>query len=83
MSSEAKTGRMPAYYLPHGGGPCFFMNWPGDPDAWNNLAAFLRGVLPALPALPRAIVVISAHWEQPAASVTANPKPELIYDYSG
>jgi aromatic ring-opening dioxygenase catalytic subunit (LigB family) len=43
----------------------------------------LRGVLPALPALPRAIVVISAHWEQPAASVTANPKPELIYDYSG
>ena len=32
---------------------------------------------------PSAIVVVSAHWEEPEATVTAHPKPPLIYDYYG
>jgi aromatic ring-opening dioxygenase catalytic subunit (LigB family) len=74
---------MPTYYLAHGGGPCFFMEWPGDPHAWDALASFLRGVRGTLPARPSAIVVVSAHWEAGRPTVTATATPELIYDYSG
>ena len=74
---------MPTYYLAHGGGPCFFMDWPGDPHAWDGLASFLRGLRSTLPARPTAIVVVSAHWEARHPTVTAASAPELIYDCSG
>jgi aromatic ring-opening dioxygenase catalytic subunit (LigB family) len=32
---------------------------------------------------PSGIVVISAHWEESEATVTAHPKPPIIYDYYG
>ena len=32
---------------------------------------------------PSAIVVISAHWEETEATITAHPKPPIIYDYYG
>ncbi len=30
--------RMPTYFIPHGGGPCFFMDpFPGTPvDTWDR-----------------------------------------------
>ena len=30
-----------------------------------------------------AIIVFSAHWEERVATITAGPRPKLIYDYSG
>ncbi len=75
---------MPTYFIPHGGGPCFFMEWPPPMEhAWDSLANFLRGLMGSLEAKPRAIVVVSAHWETPLPSVTAGLHPPLIYDYSG
>jgi len=32
---------------------------------------------------PTSILLISAHWEAPQATLTAAPNPELIYDYYG
>ena len=32
---------------------------------------------------PDAILLISAHWEETVATITGNPRPELIYDYYG
>lgn len=32
---------------------------------------------------PSGIVVVSAHWEEPEATITAHPKPPIIYDYYG
>ena len=32
---------------------------------------------------PSAIVVVSAHWEETEATITAHPKPPIIYDYYG
>ena len=30
------TARQPAIFLPHGGGPCFFMDWTWGPaDTWH------------------------------------------------
>ena len=73
---------MPTWFIPHGGGPCFFMEW-NPPDAWDKTASFLKSLASTLPARPRAIVVISAHWLQSIVTVTGAKQPELIYDYSG
>ncbi len=73
---------MPAYYIPHGGGPCFFMEW-NPPDAWDRMRAFLDGIDAALPARPSTIVVFSAHWEEHEVVVSGGERPDLIYDYYG
>jgi aromatic ring-opening dioxygenase catalytic subunit (LigB family) len=74
--------RLPTLYLPHGGGPCFFMDWPGDPHTWDQMGAFLREVGSKF-ARPKAIVVVSAHWEESEFTVTTNPQPPLLFDYYG
>ncbi len=76
------TTRMPTWFIPHGGGPCFFMDW-NPPHAWNRMAAFLKGMAATLPQRPEAILVISAHWLESGFNVTSAPRPELIYDYYG
>ncbi len=75
------TTREPALFLPHGGGPCFFMDDPAG--TWTGMAAFLRSIPASLPAKPKAILVVSGHWETPGFAFTASPQPKLIYDYSG
>ncbi len=76
------TDRMPTTYISHGGGPCFFMDW-NPPHAWDELRACLENIGPSLPAPPRAILVITAHWEESEIALTSGPAPGLIYDYSG
>ena len=76
--------RQPTLYLPHGGGPCFFMEWTmGPPDTWQRMAEWLRSVPGSLPAKPKALLVVSAHWEAPVPTVTSSAAPPLLYDYSG
>jgi aromatic ring-opening dioxygenase catalytic subunit (LigB family) len=76
--------RQPAIFLPHGGGPCFFMDWSWGPvDTWNATQRFLEGLASTLPAPPKAIVVVSAHWEETAFTTSAAAQPELIFDYTG
>jgi aromatic ring-opening dioxygenase catalytic subunit (LigB family) len=80
----AKPQRQPAIFIPHGGGPCFFMDWTWGPaDTWNRTQRFLEGLAATLPEPPKALLVISGHWEEPAFTASATPRPELIFDYSG
>ncbi len=72
----------PTIYLPHGGGPCFFMDWD-PPDEWHALAAWLRGWPAELPEPPRALLVISAHWEEPLPTLQTGAQPPLLFDYDG
>lgn len=72
----------PTLFIPHGAGPCFFMDW-NPRDTWDRMAAYLRGIAQTLPARPSAILVVSAHWRTPSFSATSSAYPELIYDYSG
>lgn len=74
--------RMPTWFIPHGGGPCFFMEW-NPPQAWNRMADFLKNVAATLPRTPKAIVLVSAHWLTPQVTVTSGAQPDLIYDYYG
>lgn len=74
--------RMPVLFVPHGAGPCFFMDW-SPADTWDGMAAFLKGVAATLPEKPRAIVLVSGHWLEPGFSVTGHARPPLIHDYIG
>ena len=73
---------LPSIYLPHGGGPAFFMTG-GMHDMFEPMAEFLGTVPSLLPAAPKAILVVTAHWETDVVTVTGGPRPELIYDYYG
>ena len=76
------SAKQPAMFIPHGGGPCFFMDW-NPPDTWKKMEAYLASLAASLPAKPKAMVVISAHWEEKEFTVSTNPNPEMIYDYQG
>ena len=75
---------LPTLFIPHGAGPCFFMEWTRGPkDEWDRTAAWLKGLIGGLPERPKAILVISGHWEEPAFTVGSADHPSLIYDYYG
>ncbi|WP_086650107.1 DODA-type extradiol aromatic ring-opening family dioxygenase [Acetobacter cibinongensis] len=79
-TSHPVTGRQPVLFVPHGGGPCFFMDWP---VTWDAMEAYLRNLRHSLPQMPDAILVVSGHWESAVPTLTAAKAPGLIYDYSG
>ncbi len=72
---DATGARLPALFVSHGS-PMVAL----DDDSYTRaLRAFGAG-LPA----PRAIVVVSAHWQAPwPVRVTASRQPSLIYDFGG
>jgi len=74
---------LPTLFIPHGGGPCFFMDGLGPKGSWDAMAGYLRGIAERLPEQPRAILVISGHWETEHPMVTSGTTPPLIYDYYG
>lgn len=77
--TQSKT---PTVYIPHGGGPCFFMEW-NPRDMWDQMGAYLKRLPQDVGERPKAILVISAHWEESDFTVQTKPAPELFYDYYG
>ena len=73
--------RMPTLYLPHGAGPCFFMDW--TPPGGDRMGDWLRGAMATLTERPTAILMVSAHWEEPRFTVTSATSPGMLFDYSG
>lgn len=67
-----------ALYISHGGGPLPLL---GD-ASHTELVACLRDIAASIER-PAAIIVVSAHWEAPRATMTAGDTPALIYDYYG
>jgi aromatic ring-opening dioxygenase catalytic subunit (LigB family) len=83
-ADPAPATRLPTLFIPHGGGPCFFMDPPpGAPHAWDRMAAYLRGVAASIGTRPNAILVISAHWETERPTVNSGHNPPLLFDYRG
>jgi aromatic ring-opening dioxygenase catalytic subunit (LigB family) len=72
---------LPTYYIPHGGGPWPFM--PERAATLGTLTAFLRGLLADAGPVPRAIVVVSGHWEEPVPTVSSRTDYSMFYDYYG
>jgi aromatic ring-opening dioxygenase catalytic subunit (LigB family) len=79
------ASRQPAIFIPHGGGPCFWMEFPPPfgPHAWDGLRHYLSGLVKSLPERPKAFLVVTAHWEANEPTVSVNPKPGMLYDYYG
>ena len=76
------TITLPTFFISHGGGP-----WPWMPAetgaTYDVLAASLQDLVRQLPQRPRAILMISGHWEEGVATVMTAPAPGMIYDYGG
>ena len=73
-SADPSTpGRMPALYLGHGAPPLVDDPiWPGELAAWSaNLPR------------PKAILVVSAHWESAPLTIGATRTVPLYYDFGG
>lgn len=67
-------GSLPALYVSHGAPPVF------DDAHWINQ---LFGWSQALPK-PRAVLIVSAHWESAPLSISApDPGTPLVYDFGG
>jgi aromatic ring-opening dioxygenase catalytic subunit (LigB family) len=56
---------------------------PFGPHAWDALRDYLSGLVASLPERPKAFLVVTAHWEAAAPTVSVNPKPGMLYDYYG
>lgn len=72
----------PTVYIPHGGGPCFFMDW-NPADMWDQMGAYLKRLPQDVGEKPKAILVISAHWEEFEFTVQTKAAPGLLFDYYG
>ncbi|MEV6067837.1 class III extradiol ring-cleavage dioxygenase [Nocardia sp. NPDC052001] len=71
MTGEDRA--MPVLYLSHGAPPLAdHPRWPGELAAWAD----------ALPR-PRAVLVVSAHWETAPIALGATTVTPLVYDFGG
>jgi len=84
MNRKKQNNKLPTLYIPHGGGPCFFMEWTRGPaNTWEKMKHWLAQVSNTIMPEPKAIIVISAHWEEDEVTINNGREPSLLYDYSG
>jgi aromatic ring-opening dioxygenase catalytic subunit (LigB family) len=75
---------MPAVFVPHGGGPWPFVETGfGARSELDALAAYLRGLRDVPKTPPKALLVVSAHWEEAVPTVMSSAAPPMLYDYYG
>ncbi|TYK43784.1 dioxygenase family protein [Actinomadura decatromicini] len=67
------TTRMPVLYLSHGAPPL------ADDPVWTDELARWAAELPK----PKAILMVSAHWEEAPLTVGATRRTPLVYDFWG
>lgn len=59
------------------------MEWTlGPRETWGRMAAFLRTMPQPYPTV-RALLVVSAHREEPVVTVQTGARPPLFFDYHG
>lgn len=71
-------GKAQGIYLSHGGGPLPLL----EEASHKNMVAFFKA-LPEKLYRPKAILMISAHWEEKTPTVIDEASPGLYYDYYG
>jgi len=73
--------RLPTYFISHGGGPWPWLEGPFRRQ-FDRLEESLGAIARAV-GKPRAVLVISGHWEADRATVQSGERPGMVYDYSG
>jgi aromatic ring-opening dioxygenase catalytic subunit (LigB family) len=74
--------RLPTYFLSHGGGPWPYLDGPFR-RAFDQLEQSLVDIRRELRDAPRAVLVISGHWEEDGFAISSGAEPGMVYDYSG
>lgn len=72
------SGKASILYFSHGGGPLPLLNDPSH----RAMADFLKSFPQSIPT-PEAILVFSAHWEEPMPIVLTSDHPAMLFDYYG
>lgn len=78
MEQNTAENKAQVVYFSHGGGPLPILG-----DASHKAMIEFMQQLPAQLRKPEAILVISAHWEESAATLLGAPNPPMFYDYYG
>jgi 4,5-DOPA dioxygenase extradiol len=71
--AAAASGPLPALYLGHGAPPLL------DDPLWMGQLATWSGALPR----PRAVLIVSAHWQTAPMAIGATTTVPLVYDFYG
>ncbi len=76
------TQRLPTYFLSHGGGP-----WPwmtGEfRSRFEQLELSLGAMRAELAEAPKAVLVVSGHWEEDGFAISSGAQPGMVFDYYG
>jgi 4,5-DOPA dioxygenase extradiol len=78
MESHNLKNTAQIVYFSHGGGPLPILG-----DAGHKAMIDFMTRLPSQLRKPEAILVVSAHWEEQAATLMSAESPEMFYDYYG
>ena len=78
MTTGGRDHQAQIVYFSHGGGPLPILGDPGH----RAMVDFMQR-LPARLRRPDAILVVSAHWEESAATLLGAQAPTMFYDYYG
>lgn len=74
--------RLPTYFVSHGGGP-----WPYITDGFrrnfDKLEQSLVEMRAELGNMPKAVLMISGHWEEQGFAISSGVRPGMVYDYHG
>ena len=78
MTSESSEHKAQIVYFSHGGGPLPILG-----DASHKAMIDFMTALSSKLRRPELILVISAHWEERAATLLGAERPPMFYDYYG
>ena len=81
ITRQAAAGRLPTYFISHGGGPWPWMEEMRAPMAL--LATSLRDITREIARVPEAVLCVSGHWEAPRFTAMGSMRPTMVYDYGG
>ena len=73
---------LPTFFVSHGGGPWPFMKEQYG-ATYDVLEASLADMPRQLGGKPKAVLVVSGHWEEHEPTLSSGLTPQMIYDYSG
>ena len=73
--------KFPVFFLSHGGGPWPFMD--ERREQYAKTAKEFSRIPQLLPSTPKAVLVITGHWEADEFTVSTSAHPPMVYDYYG
>jgi aromatic ring-opening dioxygenase catalytic subunit (LigB family) len=79
---NAMPNRLPTYFVSHGGGPWPWMKAQSG-STYDKLEASLVDLKRQAGVRPKAVLVVTGHWEEPRFMLSSGSAPGMIYDYGG